>query len=674
MQHLVDNRYRVVWKLAGEGLAEVYLARDDILGRDIVLKVLGGSHADDVESVEFFRNEARRAAALSHPSIVSVFDQGETEDGTYYIAMEYLPGGNLKERLAKLEPLPVRRAAAVALQISRALRAAHDSGVVHGGLKPNNVLITESGDVKVKDFGIARAELSTEPETTTNRPGDPYLAPEQAAGEEATRESDLYSLGVVLYEMLNGGLPRDAGTTGEIEKTVSGGVNAIVTTLLSKNPDDRYADADKLIEDLERVEAGLEPVNVGSPKSNQAATYESGVPRRVERRRNRSGRGAFLLVVPIFAILLMAGLAWAGFGLLQTSTQDQQPEPRPEPRPEPQPVMLRVPDLGGMTLEAARQQVGDDFEIARDGQENSSQPEGTILEYEPSGGESEKGSEILAVVASGQNEVPAVEGGTLDEARKNLSDAGFEPAVTEVESAADGEGLILSQDPASGETIGVGSKVEIVVGTGPAPVEAPPPVEVPTPAEVIPPEPVEVPPPVAAPPPAEVPPPEPVEAPPPVEVPGLYGYTPGQAAARLRNLGLVLGGRDTAPSDEVAKGGIIAQSMAPGAGVEPGTVVGVTISSGPEMSPVPNVVGQSLGQARQNVAGAGFSPNALEIPNAQWPRGTVLYTDPGTGARILPGSTVTIGYSSGPSTRQPAAGGQNNQQNQRVRNRPASSP
>jgi serine/threonine-protein kinase len=275
MQHLVDNRYRVVWKLAGEGLAEVYLARDDILGRDIVLKVLGGKHADDEKSVESLRNEARHAAALSHPNIVSVFDQGETEDGTYYIAMEYLPGGSLKERFAKLGFLPVRRAAAVALQISRALRAAHDSGVVHGGLRPNNVLITESGDVKVKDFGISRAEILTETGTEASRSSDPYLAPEQAADNGATREGDLYSLGIILYEMLNGELPRDADTSDVTDEPGDGGMSAIVTTLISGNPDDRYADADKLIEDLERVGAGLEPVNAGILKSSQAATYES---------------------------------------------------------------------------------------------------------------------------------------------------------------------------------------------------------------------------------------------------------------------------------------------------------------------------------------------------------------------------------------------------------------
>ena len=650
MQHLVDNRYRVVWKLTGDEMVEVYLARDDILGREIVLKVLSGEYADDNEFVEHFRKEARNVAALSHPNIVSVFDQGETEDGTYYIAMEYLSGGSLKERLTKLGPLSARRAAAVALQISRALRAAHDSGVVHGGLKPNNVLITESGDVKVKDFGIARDDLSVEAGTANTRYSDPYLAPEQAAGGEATRKSDLYSLGVVLYEMLAGETPHDTSTSTGIGGSGSEDANAIATTLISENPDDRYADADELIEDLERVGAGLEPENAGTRKSLEAVSHESGVPRRVARKRDRGGRRILLLVMTLLTVVLLAGLTWAGFGLLQTSTQEQQqpepqpqprqepqqeprPQPRPqqEPRPEPQPVMLQVPDLEGMTLEEARQQVGEDFEIVEDGRENSSRPENTILSHKPSDGQAEKGAKIQAVVASGQNEVPAVESVTQQEALNALSEAGFEPTVTEAESTVDGEGFILSQNPAAGGTAGLGAQVEIVVGTGPAP----------------------------------------------VEVPSIYGYTADEAAVRLQRFGLVLGGSDTAPSDEVAKGGIIAQSFAPGASVEPGTAVGVTISSGPERIPVPNVVGQSLGQARQNIANAGFSYNALEIPNARWPRGTVLYTDPGTGTPLLPDSTVTIGYSSGPSgpsAPKPAASSQNNRGGRQAQNRPAQSP
>lgn len=640
MQQLVNNRYRLVWKLGGNRVTEVHLARDDILGRDISLKVLSSRYAKDEEFVERFRREARSAAALSHPSIVSIFDQGETEDGTYYVAMEYLPGGTLKERLKKLGPLPDRRAAAVALQIARALRAAHNSGVVHGHLKPQDVLITESGDIKVKGFGIpGSASSMTGTDSISDK--DCYLSPEQVAGEEPGPKSDLYSLGVILYEMLTGELPHDTETskvTGmkdanghlkepiEVHSSIPEGVNAVVMHLLARHPEDRYTDTDTLVEDLQRVGAGLEPV-AGAQKSIQAAPHEEDKPRRADRREDRRRRGMFLLALVLLAIVVLSGLAWAASGLLQSSAQN----PEPEPPPEPQPVMVKVPDLEGMTLEEARQKAGDDLDIVQDGRKNSDRPENTVLSQKPSGGQAERGSEIGVVLASGQNEVPPVESRPLAEAQQALTDAGFEPTVTEAESTADQAGLVLSQDHAAGSTAGVGSQVGIVVGTGPAPVAAP----------------------------------------------NLYGYTLDEAAGQLESLGLTLGGNDTAPSDEVAEGGIIAQSVAPGANVEPGTVVGVTLSSGPETIPVPNVVGQSLSRARQSIVNAGFYYSVLEIPNAQWPRGTVLYTDPGTGTPLVPGSTVTIGYSSGPSAPKPAATPANTQNDKKApqaRNRPTRSP
>ena len=161
MQQLVDNRYRIVRRLGSGGMADVYLAHDDILDRDVALKVLSSQYASDEEFVERFKREAQSAAALAHPNIVSIYDRGEAEDGTYYIAMEYLPGGTLKDRILRSGALPPKTAAAVALQIAEALKAAHQRGVIHRDIKPHNILITESGDIKVTDFGIARAASSS---------------------------------------------------------------------------------------------------------------------------------------------------------------------------------------------------------------------------------------------------------------------------------------------------------------------------------------------------------------------------------------------------------------------------------------------------------------------------------------------------------------------------------
>src|SRR3712207_1884500 len=217
MQQLVDNRYRLRKSLGSGGMADVYLAHDDILDRDVALKVMSSRYASDEEFVERFKREAQSAAALSHPNIVSIFDRGEQEDGTYYIAMEYLPGGTLKDHILKRGPLPPQMAAAVALQTAEALQAAHKKGIIHRDIKPRNILITDSGDVKVTDFGIARAAEAT----TTSNLGDilgtaKYMSPEQAMGEPVGPASDLYSLGVVLYEMLTGRVPFEVETPADV--------------------------------------------------------------------------------------------------------------------------------------------------------------------------------------------------------------------------------------------------------------------------------------------------------------------------------------------------------------------------------------------------------------------------------------------------------------------------
>ncbi|MDX6379534.1 MAG: eukaryotic-like serine/threonine-protein kinase, partial [Rubrobacteraceae bacterium] len=283
LEQLVDNRYRILRPLGSGGMAEVYLAHDDVLDRDVALKVMSGRYSDDDEFVERFKREAQSAAALSHPNIVSIYDRGESESGTYYIAMEYLPGGTLKDRILQRGALPPRTAAAVALQIAEALRAAHEAGVVHRDIKPHNVLVTESGDIKVGDFGIARAATSSTMTKTGSILGTAhYISPEQAMGELVGFPSDLYSLGVVLYEMLTGTLPYDAETSiGIAMKHVNGhlvpprelnpeipkGINAITTQLLAKNPNERYADASELIKDLERVLEGLEPAAVSTTRT-----------------------------------------------------------------------------------------------------------------------------------------------------------------------------------------------------------------------------------------------------------------------------------------------------------------------------------------------------------------------------------------------------------------------
>ena len=212
---MVDGRYRVVSRLGSGGMADVFLAEDQQLGRKVALKLLHHRFAQDPDFVERFRREAQAAAGLQHPNVVSVYDRG-TFDDTYYIAMEYLPGRSLKQLIRDEAPLDPLRAIDITIQILKAARFAHRRGVIHRDLKPHNVIVDDSGHAKVTDFGIARAGASDMTETGSIMGTAQYLSPEQAQGRAVNAASDLYSVGVVLYEMLTGRVPFDADSAVSI--------------------------------------------------------------------------------------------------------------------------------------------------------------------------------------------------------------------------------------------------------------------------------------------------------------------------------------------------------------------------------------------------------------------------------------------------------------------------
>jgi class 3 adenylate cyclase/tRNA A-37 threonylcarbamoyl transferase component Bud32 len=310
-----DDRYRLIRQIGSGGMAEVYLAYDEVLEREVAFKVLDRKHAESREAVERFRREARSAASLSHPNIAAIFDRGHTEDGTYYIVMEYVEGGTLEDLIQQEGPLSPERTTEVALQVAEALRVAHEKGVIHRDIKPQNILLSKTGEAKVADFGIARAQAATTMTQAGSVIGSVhYISPEQALGEPATPKSDLYSLGVVLYEMLTGELPYDAETPGAVVMQHVGGLSrspkevnprvpeeldAVTARLLSKDPDDRYADATALVEDLERVKSGLAPV----AETMQARTRVG----RTDRLRRRGVLVALaLLVVSVGAVAAVA--------------------------------------------------------------------------------------------------------------------------------------------------------------------------------------------------------------------------------------------------------------------------------------------------------------------------------------------------------------------------------
>ncbi len=631
MEQLVDNRYRIESPLGNGGMAEVYLAHDDVLDRDVALKVMNGRYAQDDEFVERFRREAQSAAALSHPNIVSIYDRGESESGTYYIAMEYLPGGTLKDRILKRSPLPARTAAAVAAQIAGALQVAHRNGVIHRDIKPHNILITDSGDIKVTDFGIARAASSSTMTRTGSILGTAhYISPEQAMGEPVGPASDLYSLGIVLYEMLTGELPYNADTPigiamkhvnghlkppMEVDPSIPEGINAITCRLLAKDPEDRYKSAAELIKDLDRASDGLNPVSGDTTRIMKRAapamqrTRVAPAPTRTSNTSsggNRGGRGILPWVIALILLALLIPLGWAGYNLLQN--QQATPSANSSGGNSPQ---VNVPDLAGMTLDNARQKVGKDFKIKVGDKRDSEKPVGTILSQKPDSGKATKGSDISVTVSGRQvASVPGVQGATRDQAESTLKNAGFKVKVEEKTSDQSQEGLVMDQSPGANEKAGVGSEVKITVGKGPNTIAVP-------------------------------------------DLP--YGASASEAQSQLEGVGLKLGNQSNAPSNSVAKGGVIDQNPVPGTQVKPGTSVDITLSSGPQQIPVPDVVGQNIETAKQTMLDAGLGYNTVQVQSSK-PAGTVVSTNPGAGANVDPSTYVMLSYSAGPP--QPSSGSQ----------------
>ncbi len=326
---IVDGRYVLGESLGSGGMGEVYLAHDEVLDRDVALKVLRSHYAGDEEFAERFRREARSAASLSHPNIVQVYDRGETEDGTSYIAMEYVPGGTLKEQLERRGPFGAGETATVGAQIAGALGAAHERGVIHRDIKPQNVLVSASGDLKVTDFGIARAASAVTSSASSAIFGTAgYISPEQALGDPVGPASDLYSLGVILYEMLTGELPFTADNSiavcmkhvteplrppKQLNPLVPEGMNALVVKLLAKRPADRYASATELLDDLERVRDGLPPVLALEATTQPLGEALHAASRRVAvARRRRASR-----TLAVAAVAIVALLGTFLFGLLQ---------------------------------------------------------------------------------------------------------------------------------------------------------------------------------------------------------------------------------------------------------------------------------------------------------------------------------------------------------------------
>ena len=496
---LIDERYELRGLVGSGGMAHVYLAHDEVLNRDVALKLLKSRYAENAEFVERFRREARSVASLSHPHIVPVFDGGETEDGKYYIAMEYLPGGTLKDHIQKRGALPPWMAAEVALQTAKALRAAHVRGIVHRDIKPRNILITDSGHVKVADFGIARAAEATTISDTGDILGSAkYMSPEQAAGERVGAASDLYSLGVVLYEMLTGRVPFEVENPADVPVEHAGGppphpsdvnpgvpegMDAVVMRLLATAPEDRYGSAAHLTKDLRRVRDGL-PLLLSS--AEEAATAALGTPAdsippppggtEPHRRKWFPILAAFVLL----ALLAAVGGA-ASWNLLRDSVAAGIPEilsDSPEEPPERAgqepvgPEEGKVSGVEGSTGQEARERLADaGFEARARRQENSGEDAGRVLEQSvPAGEEAETGSEILLTVSEAPKvaKVPNLVGLGYSKAENELEKVGLLlGGVEEAPSETVPAGVIMEQNHPPGTTLDPDSYVYLTTSVGP---------------------------------------------------------------------------------------------------------------------------------------------------------------------------------------------------------------
>jgi serine/threonine-protein kinase len=459
-------------------MAKVFLGQDTVLGRTVAIKVLAPPFAEDDGFVQRFRREARAAARISHPCIVSVFDTG-SDDGIHYIVMEFVEGRTLAEFLAGGGRIMPARAIAIAQDVCRALDAAHAQGVIHRDIKPGNIMINPRGDVKVTDFGIARMTTTadTVEQTAAILGTVSYLSPEQAQGQPVDARSDLYSLGCVLYEMVTGRPPflgdspvavaskqvlEQPVPPSKLNPDVTQDLDAVILRALAKNPANRYRSAEEMRADLERAARGL-PVEA-TPVLGTAATqtlerpvHDTALlpPPEPERRS----------WVPVAVTLILIAILGAVLWFLATNLLGDEDQPTP--------VLIEVPDVIGDRRNAAEQELIDAGltvgEITPVPAEDETQEPGTVFDQDPAAGtEVEEGTAVnLTVIAQPDVVVvPPLEGLSPDQAQILLDEAGLVAVFEEESSDAVPEGFITRTDPVSGTEVEPGSTVTVFVSTG----------------------------------------------------------------------------------------------------------------------------------------------------------------------------------------------------------------
>jgi eukaryotic-like serine/threonine-protein kinase len=611
----LDGRYHVMERIASGGMGEVYLARDAVLDRQVAIKVLHRSLSGDQAFIDRFRREARAAAGLSHPNIVAVFDWGSV-DGIYYMVMEYVRGlasRALLNRYGRLEPA---QAAEVVRQTVRGLEHAHRQGIVHRDIKPENVLVTTDGVVKVADFGLARAYADgrqTQAGTVTGTVQ--YLAPEQIRGEPADPRSDLYSLGIVTYELLTGKLPFTGETAMSIAyKHLSGRVphpsaavpsiphdlDGFVASATDRDRELRPESATAMLADIGTIAAALPParplaaivddmptvappseahilptgvVSLPDAEAGELDTTTKTIPR-AERSRSKRWRRR------LGVLLLVASVCAAAWGLWTYVI----------------PHHADVPQLSGATVSQAQTRLSDLGFAVRigAGRYDSTVPADHVLKVQPSPGTSlERGATVTIVPSLGPPpvDIPRIEGMTLDRARASLEKAAFTLGIQQRRyDDTVPEGSIIA---APTGTQPQGSRVDVVVSRGPAP----------------------------------------------VDVPKVAGMTQDAATASLQDAGFTVA-TDSDFSTKVDQGSVITVSPRPGTTRPYGSTVTIVVSLGPETFPAPGFQGLSKAGAEARAADYGLKVSWFIVPGSSG--SIVLGQNPTAGTTVRYGDTIVL--------------------------------